>query len=76
MIIMFHYWKNINNMRNKKGQFVKGFTTESKQKTGILVDCNNCNNKFYVQPQLRFAIDNGLTLCIKCHKLTDNYGKK
>lgn len=49
--------------------------------------CQHCNKRggdlhsdhikpFALYPKLRFSVDNGRTLCIKCHRKTDTYGNK
>lgn len=83
-----HFWRGGIAPINK---VIRSSTTYAEWRATIFqrddYTCQLCNKRggklqadhikaFSTHPHLRFNVDNGRTLCIECHKLTPNYGRK
>lgn len=79
-------WRGGVTSENKK---VRGSIEYALWRTAVFMrdnhTCQKCNHRggnmhadhikpFSLYPELRFAIDNGRTLCVECHRQTDTYG--
>ena len=78
-------WKGGNSRYYKEGYWSKeylrwrlqvferdSYTCQGCQKVGIYLTAHHIKS-WAKYPLLRFDINNGITLCEDCHKLTDNY---
>lgn len=82
-----HFWKG---GKTKESDLIKRGSEYKSWRLKVFIRdnfiCQNCGKQknleahhikeqsFY--PELIFDVDNGITLCHECHKLTDNYGNK
>ena len=48
------------------------WTCQKCKKRGVKIHAHHIKS-LAQNPELRFALDNGITLCLECHKFTDNY---